>query len=288
VTSVSRLGLGLLVLAGVGACSSSSKAPSSPNTTSSSTSPPAAAAPTATISLTGAVGLAGPASEQGVRCNFPDLAGLGIAVLAQPPDGTSLLRIALRPGRVKVIVSTGSGSDFHERSFEGPGVTAFDAARRAVVDSALTETAAPAGSTKGAIGAITSIKGSVDCGDQTPGKSTVTLTGTTREGALTAAVLDPVRVECDPSPQGAELAASGLVRVASTRALVAIGLTSDGAVTVDEILPSVSHRYTAGGSASVSSTGAHLRADVVEQNVPAPAPRLHVEGDFTCGRNAAG
>jgi hypothetical protein len=295
VTNGARLLPVLVLLAGLSACGSSAKSTITP-TTPTTAAPTSATAPSAdasaTIELTGAIGLAGPASEQGVRCNFPDLAGLSIAVLAVPPDGTSLARIALLPGRVRVIISAGDRADFHERAFEGTGVTAFDAARRAVVDSTLTEIPEPTtGSTaptKGDIGVITAIKGSVQCGDQTPGESTVTLTGATPEGALTGARLDPVRVECDPSPDGAELASSGLVQIGATKALMAIGLTSDGAVSVDETLPTTHRRYTAAGTATVTAHGAHVRADVVDKAAPASASRLHVEGDFTCGRNAAG
>jgi hypothetical protein len=302
VTTVARLSLCLLLLAGVDACSSNARSTTASTTTtisatgqpSSTTAPattPTATMPTATITLAGAVGLAGPASKEGVRCNLPGLDGFGIAVLAVPPDGTSLARIAVGPGRVKVIVGAGDGADYHERAFQGSGVTAFDAARRAVVDSPLTEipeTTGTNGTTKGDIGAVTSIEGTVECGDQTPGTSTVTLTGKTPEGALTAAVLDPAHVECDPSPQGAELVASGLLHVGATRALVTIGLTSDGAVTVDEMLPTTNRRYTADGIATVTTKGAHVRADVVDQNAPVSASRLHVEGNLVCGRNAAG
>jgi len=296
VTNGARLALCLLLLAGVDACSSSTKsAIDSGTTTISTTAPPGstsapATKPTATITLEGAVGLAGPASKQGVRCNLPDLDGFGIAVLAVPPDGTSLARIAFAPGRVKVIVGAGNGADYHERAFAGTGVTTFDAAHGAVVDSALAEVAETTATapTKGDIGAVTAIKGSVECGDQTPGTSTVALTGTTPEGALSAVPLDAVHVECDPSPQGPELVASGLVHVGTTTALATIGLTSDGAVSIDETLPTTTRRYTAAGDATVTAAGAHVRADTVDANASAPASRLHVEGDLVCGRNAAG
>jgi hypothetical protein len=243
---------------------------------------------TANIRLTGGVGLTGVATDPSVRCNFPDLEGLGIAVLAHPPDSALLARIRLAPSTVKVVVSSGSGPDYHERAFEGTGVTSFDAARGAVVDSTLTETAARAGSTSGSLDAITGIKGSVECGDQTAGTSSVTITGDTAEGALAGAVLDPVRVECGESPDGDEVVALGLMQVGSAKALVKLGLTSDGAVTMDETLLSVTHRYTAGGSSTITSTGARVRADVVEQGVATSAPTLHVEGDLSCGLHAAG
>jgi hypothetical protein len=265
---------------------------SSTETTRRRTRPTTSATPTASstarISLTGDVGLTGAATDPSVRCNFPDLEGLGIAVLAQPPDSALLARIRLAPSTVKVVVSSGSGPDYHERAFEGTGVTSFDAATGAVVDSTLTETAARAGSSSGSLGAITGIKGSVECGDQTAGTSTVTIMGDTAEGALAGAVLDPVRVECAESPDGDEVIALGLMQVGSTKALVKLGLTSDGAVTVDETLPSVSHRFMAGGSSTITSSGARVRADVVEQEVATPAPTLHVEGDLSCGLHAAG
>ena len=213
-------------------------------------------------------------------------------MLVEPPDSTVLARVAVQPGQVTVFVGSGSGTDYHERAFEGTGVTAFDAAKGASVDSTLTETTATAGTTKGDVGAITRIKGSVECGDQTPGTSTVTFSGETAEGPLAAAVLDPVRVECDASPQGDELAASGIVPVGSTQALISLGLTSDGSVTVDLSVPGGSHRYLAAGTSSVTSTGAHVEADVVEADVveqaAVPARTLHVEGDLTCGLHADG
>jgi hypothetical protein len=266
---------------------------STTETTTPTTRPPTSStapttSPTARISFTGGVGLTGAATDASVRCNFPVLEGLSIAVLAQPPDSTLLARIGLRSGKVKVFVGSGSGPDYHERAFEGTGVTSFDAAKGAVVDSTLRETTATAGSTKGSVGAMTAIKGSVACGDQTAGTSTVTITGDTAEGALAAAVLDPVRVECDATPDGDEVVASGLMTVGSAKALVAVGLTSDGAVTVDESLASGSHKYIASGSATVTSTGAHLRADVVERGTATPAHTLHVEGDLSCGLHAAG
>jgi hypothetical protein len=265
---------------------------STTETTRRRTRPTTSAKPTASstarISLTGDVSLSGAASDPSVRCNFPDLEGLSIAVLAHPPDSALLARIRLAPSTVKVVVSSGSGPDYHERTFEGMGVTSFDAAEGAVVDSTLTETTARAGSTSGSLGAITGIKGSIECGDQTAGTSTVTITGDTAEAPLAGAVLDPVRVECAESPDGNEVVALGLMQVGSIKALVKLGLTSDGAVTMDETLPAVSHRYMAGGSSTITSTGTRVRADVVEQEVATPAPTLHVEGNLSCGLHAAG
>jgi hypothetical protein len=270
---------------------------SSTATTTPTTRPPTSSvtstalpgrASTARVSFTGGAGLTGAVTNPSVRCNFPVLEGLSIAVLAQPPDATLLTRIGVRSGKVKVFVSSGSGPDYHERAFEGTGVAAFDSAKGARIDSTLTETPATAGATGGSLGAITAIKGSVECGDQTSGTSTVTITGDTAEGSLASAVLDPVRVECAASPDGDEVVALGLMAVGETNALVKLGLTSDGGVTVDETLPSGSHRYVANGASTITSTGAHVRADLVERGTATPAHRLHVEGDLSCGTQATG
>src|SRR5437870_251445 len=87
---------------------------STTGTTTPSTRPPTSSAPatkssTASISFTGGVGITGAASDPSVRCNFPVLEGLSIAVLANLPDSTLLARVGLRSGKVKVIVSSGSG-----------------------------------------------------------------------------------------------------------------------------------------------------------------------------------
>jgi hypothetical protein len=253
--------------------------------TRSTTTTEARTRPTATIRFTGDPGLSGTVRDAGVRCNFPALEGLGIALLAELPDSASLARVSVQPDKVTVIVGSGSDADYHERTFEGAGVSSFDAATGARVDSTLTE-AAPK-STSGDVGTVTEIEGSIECGDQTAGSSTVTITGDTAEGALSAARLDPVRVECDASPDGDEVFASGLVQVGATKALVAIGLASDGTVSVDESLASGRHRYIADGASTITSTGASVRADAVEQD-GMPARTLHIEGDLTCGVLAAG
>ena len=183
-------------------------------------------------------------------------------------------RIAVQPNKVKVIVSSGSGSDYHERAFEGNGVTSFDPAHGAVIDSALTEAAPGGGSTAGRVGTVTAIEGTIDCGDQTTGSSTVTITGETPDGTLDDAVLDPVRVECDESPDGNEVFASGITGAGSRRVLLTIGLTSDGGVTVNKYDATNSRQYDADGATTITSQGGQVRATVVEQNAAAAAHSL--------------
>jgi hypothetical protein len=280
--------LGLCVVLAIGACSSGSDSPSTETRPRRSPTSAATALPSAHIELSGDTGLAGVATSPSIRCNFPDLEGVAIAVLAQPPDTSVLARLRLLRGRVTVFVSSGSGSDYHERAFQGAGVTSFDAAKGATVRSTLTEVTATAGTTKGSLGAVTVITASIDCGDQTAGTSTIAITGDTAEGRVERAVLDPVRVECTESPDGTEVVATGLVRVGSGRALVKVALMSDGAVTVEQALPVGSRQYRASGSSTITPNGASVRADVVEQETATPPHTLHVEGDLTCGRHAAG
>lgn len=262
----------------VGACSGGSE-PAEPAVEPEQTSP------NATISFTGSEELAGRAADPDVRCNWPDLEGQSIALLAGTPETGSVIRIQLRPRHVEVFVGSGEGADYYERAFAGTGVSSFDAARGAQIDSSLEEmTPAPPGTD---IGSVTAVRGSVDCGDQTPGASDVTITGDTLLGPVTGAVLDPVRVECADTPAGNEITASGLVQVGSDRVLVSLGLASDRTVSVNKMTASGSGRYHADSRWTSSANGGYVEADVVGEGPTAPR-RLHLEGDLTCGRNATG
>jgi hypothetical protein len=263
----------------VGACSDGSDSPEP-------TAEPDSSSPGAAITFTGSEDLAGRAVEPSVRCNWPALEGLSIAVLAEPPAAGSLARIRLRPGHVEVIVGAGEGPDYRERAFEGTGVTSFDAARGAEIDSTLTETTATPAPARG-VGSMTAIRGSVECGDQTSGESTVTITGETLLGPVSGAVLDPVRVECADTPAGNEVTASGLVQVGSGEVLLSLGLASDRTVTVNKATATAMGEYHADQRWVSSANGAYVEADVVERATAAPR-MLRLQGDLICGRNAAG
>jgi hypothetical protein len=263
----------------VGACSDGSDDPEG-------TAQPEAEAPRATITLTGSEGVAGRAADPDVRCNWPHLEGQSIALLAELSEAGSLARIQLRPGHVEVFVGAGEGAGYHERSFRGTGVTSFDAATGAEIDSTLTETTATPGPAAG-VGSVTAIRGSVECGDQTPGESAVTITGETLVGPVTGAMLDPVRVECYNTSAGNEIAVSGLVQVGSTPVLLSLGLASDRTVTVNKTTASATGEYRADSRWTSAANGGYVEADVVEQSATSPR-RLHLQGDLTCGRNATG
>ena len=51
--------------------------------------------------------------------------------------------------------------------------------------------------------------------------------------------------------------------------------------------PDGSRQYSAFGDTTIGQEAARVRADVIEEDVT-PGRTLHVEGELTCGRNAAG
>ncbi len=267
-------------LALAAACSSGGN-PSGSTTTAS-------AEPHAQVELTGADGLTGPATDVSVRCSVPDVDGLTIAVLATAPDRDQLVRIAVRADDVRVIVSTGAGDGYRERTFRGAGVTAFDPASGAEVDSDLAEVSPRQGRDEGnGPGVLDHLSASVDCGSQTVGSSTVTITGSLRGATLTAATLDPVRVECDLTTAGYEVFASGLLDVDGEAVLVTLSLTTDGVVTFSDPAAADHRQYAAPGVARVTPRGAQLTARVVAQD-PVQRRVIELDGALTCGRHADG
>jgi hypothetical protein len=261
------------------ACSSEDEEPAQQESTPSER-------PTADLSFADQDGFAWDATKTSVRCSFPVLDGLSVAVLTQAPDASGV-RVSLTDDDVTVVLSEGSGEGYTERTFEGTGITSFDAADGATIDSELTETEAPDAPPKGDLGVVTAVDGEIDCGDQTTGSSTLTISGDTPAGTLDNAELDPVRVECAELPDGDEVYASGLVEIGATRAHVGLGLTSAGEVRLELTLPTGAHDYNATSRAEVTKAGASVDADTLEENA-SPPRALHVEGDVTCGRHAAG
>ncbi|MEY2452367.1 MAG: hypothetical protein QOD92_1941 [Acidimicrobiaceae bacterium] len=229
--------------------------------------------------MEGDAGVAGVALNTGVRCNVPRAEGQAIVVLGEASVPGTAFIIEFRAGKVTVQAYGGSGSDYHERHFEGTGVVGFDAANGVDVEASLASVALAPGKTPGTIGTINSIKGSVDCGKQTAGTATVTITGATAEGTFDNATLDPVLVECSSDGQGNEAFVTAVAMLGSVKAEIGLGLSSGGAV---DMTVSGGHHYTAPGTTAITATGAHVNADVVEQEVSSPHT-LHVEGDVACG-----
>jgi hypothetical protein len=159
--------------------------------------------------------------------------------------------------------------------------TGFDATRGATLDSPLTEIAATKGSSPGNVGALTAIRGTLECGDQDAGSSTVTVTGDTAEGAVQGAQLESARVECNRP--GDEVVVVGILRAGTTKSFVDLGLRPEGTDVRQTLADGTEHRYQApAGTSTLTGTGAHVVADAVEQGSTSPPHTLHVEGDATC------
>jgi hypothetical protein len=236
---------------------------------------------TATLTFAGATGLAGAVTKPAIRCSQPSFDGLAIDIFAQPADPAVLDRITVTDGKVTVRVAAGAGSAYTERDFAGTGVTGFDVATGAQIDTTLTETTA-AGLNPGTLGAITSLKGTIACNDQRPGSSTLVISGDISEGSFTG-VIDPVNVKC--SADGTDVSILGLAMAGTTPVLLVINVPKDHFTIAAAPKGGTGHLYAANGPgvASVSATGAHLAGDATAQQGGPNAIKLHLAGDATCG-----
>jgi hypothetical protein len=274
--------VGLAVLVVLVAACTDSKPTSSPSPSSAPTGLVAPGTPIGNLTLAGDPALSGPASVS-IRCDFPELDGQTITVLGTAADGTTQLIVDIGSAKLRLRLYAGTGTDYHERVFEGPGVLAFDGSTGAKIDSTLTEVTPTRSNTPGQIGAATALQGTFDCNGQTPGSTTITLTGDTAEGRLDGVSIERALVECNTDSLGNEAIVLGVITVGPDKLLVSVELRVDG-VGVSETLPSGAlHKYRAPlGTATISTTDAHVSADVVEQDAT-PPHTLHVEGDAKCG-----
>jgi hypothetical protein len=236
---------------------------------------------TASLTFTGDPGLDGPATGSQITCSFPAVDGLTISVLAHAPDPAFSYRVAVSANRVLVHVDAGAGPSFRERTFTGAGVSDFDPDQGARIDAELTELAPTTGTDPGSIGRITRLRGSLGCGDQTPGSTTLTLTGDTPAGRDEAARLDPVVVECYFASD--EVTVIGIAHAGTTKVLLMVSFGSTG-LNVQEDLGSPAPRsYTApAGSATLTSNGARADGDAVTATGTLPRT-LHITGTASCG-----
>jgi hypothetical protein len=251
----------------------------------SSASPSVAPLPTpsqspasATVTLGG--GVKGLAKGIQVSCQSPSLTGLLIILTGATTSNDVFSTITLGPASVVVTIDSGSGATFSGRTFTGLGVTSFDPTTGAQIDSPLSEVTTTA--KPGKLPSLTSIKGSVDCGSQVPGSSTLTLDGTVPEGPVTGPI-DPIRVDCNPDAKPASIHAVGLIKVVSRTAEVVFQATTDGFTAY--ILPTLitnQHFFmtTDPTTVTISVTGAHVSGSATESGT---TNTLKVSGDLTCG-----
>lgn len=251
-----------------------------PTATTVPTASPTKGPATQNLTLAGPAGASGAVTLAGVRCNLPGTGGLQISVLGQPTDPNLSVYIFVSSGNVSVRYDSGSGSTYVERDFAGTGVTNFDAAKGATIDSPLTEVAN--NDAHGSLGVLTSISGTIDCGNQTPGSSTLTFSGPTPKGSISGG-LDPVNVECVTNTFGQSVSVLGNAQVGSVSTFLVISI-SPGTLSVSASGDGF-YRNTGTTQATLTATGAHVDGDVLEQNVAAGATAhtIHVSGDVICG-----
>ncbi|HEY6471219.1 MAG TPA: hypothetical protein VI434_15815 [Candidatus Dormibacteraeota bacterium] len=262
----------------------------SPANTPPATAPPATASPTASapsgppsaqVTIAGDASIAGAMTIDTIECSFPSIAGEEIFVTGRPATSAATsIHLTMTAGALAVIADTGSGTGFHARTFAGTGVTGFDAATGAQLSGPLTETTTSSDKGTG-VGKITSITGTIRCAGQTTGSSTMVMSGTVAQGALSGGVTD-VHVLC-------------LVNEAETLGLVQVGSASEYAVifslagrfTVDLVPPTGSAAFfasTASATSAPTSTGTTVSGDATEQVMAgATAHTIHITGQSTCG-----
>jgi len=270
---------------------SSSAAPAA--STAATASPAAAASSTADAGpaaahfiLAGSASQTGPIRNAGVTCNEPTLQGPQIFMTGQSGKAGPNVVIFLRSGYVLVRVATGSAATLRERDFTGSGVTDFDAATGAQLNSPLTETTA-SGAKIGSLGVLTSISGTITCGNEEPGSASLTITGTSVQGPLGGSLTN-VEVACSGSGTGTFALTRGLTTAGTTPVLVFVDATSGRLqVTVETETSGTTYAGTGASFVTFGSGTVHIDGTViapVAAGSTAPADQLQVSGDATCGR----
>lgn len=260
--------------------------PASPSTAAPSPSPTPAASKgpaTAQVSLEGSNGLTGPVTTHRITCGGPTLDGPQIAVLGKAGTSGPDIVLFVRAGFIEARVATGSGQSLRLRSFTGTGVTAFDASTGVQLDSTLTETT-EAGAAIGDLGALTRISGTLDCGDQQPGTSTVAVSGPAAQGQLAGPVTGSA-VTCTVTASGTFVGISGLSMAGSTPVLLIV-TASAGLIQLAVETKGAGGFYVGKGTSITTMIpgGARMSGDVTENAKTGVTPHmLHVEGSATCG-----
>ena len=228
-------------------------------------------------------------TSYGITCNNPSFNGLDILMFAQAPDASSVVLITITSASVSVSERAGAGETYVERDYVGNGphaVTNFDAARGASFDSDVS--IVPSTNKPGPLGTITHVHGSVDCGGQMPGSSTVVLSGATAEGAVSGP-FELVRVACFHSAQyGNSVSTNAIVTAGSSPTLLIISLPANGKATIfgtgKDAGANHSYAIDPAGALTVTATGAHLDADFTEVVAGGATPHvIHLAGDLVCG-----
>jgi hypothetical protein len=280
-----------LVVASIGlaACSGGAAGPtvSSPPISSASASTLPSVAPSVAASLPPASGqfsfgggFNGAEQVGQIECNNPTLAGPIISIFGQSADASFSTLVTVESDKIFVRLDAGQSTTYTDREFTGPGVTNFEAAKGGQVDSRLTESASL--TKPGSLRSVVSIKGSMDCGNQVTGSSTLVISGTVTEGALSGPI-DPVRVECAPNAQPPTVHISGLMKIGATPVLVILqGSTTVFSLFTPPTLTTKQHSFLTNAPTitTLTPTGAHLSGTAPETGT---SNQVQISGDVVCG-----
>ena len=247
--------------------------------------------PSVQATLTGDAAVSGPlamGSVHFVNCELPTLKGEVINAFENLAGDTTVgVLLTLRAGTIDVRLARGSATTYTERTFEGTGVTSFSPAVGAQFSSSLTELPA-AGSSKGTLGAISSISGSVSCGTFQPGSASITVVGDTVLGPINAS-LTMTRVICGGSGATRFVTVNALATVGSTPVTVAVGGGKpDGATFFVAVsTATVNYEYTSAvaGIVTLTDGGATYNGSATEvaSSTGAAGRVVKVSGSATCG-----
>jgi hypothetical protein len=269
----------LAACGGSGAATSSSTAPTPTPTVAPSPTPVPPAG--GQFTNAGTVQLASPVPAAGVACSFPTLQGPEITIRISATNGSAGGFIDLTSSEVFVRIGAGSGAAYTQRNFSGSGVTNFDAATGAQFNAQLTDVS-PAGQKKGTLGTITSISGSVSCGDKTPGSGTITITGTSTGGAISGPITSML-VNCQGGASFAII--NGLTTVGSAPATLEIGGTPGGYFGSFQTA-SASYFYSSAASGIYTPGNGHViwnNAVMTQTGAGGAGHTITINGNATCG-----
>jgi hypothetical protein len=233
--------------------------------------------------VTGTAGLTGAVTPTEIICGEPSFDGPQIFVLGTAGASGPQVVLFITAGHVEARVGTGAAATLRLRTFVGTGVTGFDAAKGAQLDTKLTESTA-AGTAIGTLGALSAISGSIDCGDQQPGSASIIVTGMTPLGALTGGLTN-VHVACTVTASGTYVGVQGMGTAGTTAVLEFVTIGAASLQVAVETKAASSFYLTKGmGLATVVTNGATVSGDVTQQvKAGETAHVLHVAGDATCG-----
>jgi len=237
---------------------------------------------TATFAVTGTAGLTGPVTPTTITCDQPGLDGPDIFVLGTAGSGPGIV-LFISAGHVEARVGTGAAATLKLRTFVGTGVTKFDAATGATFDTQLTETTGK-GTAIGNLGALTAISGTIDCGDQQAGTSSIVLSGESALGTIGATVTS-VHVTCTVIGPAAYATVNELGTAGTTPVLVFVNANATLLQVVLETKTVASiYSSKAPGLVTFTPGGVTVAGDVTETVKAGATPHvLHVAGDATCG-----